>query len=142
VQSGRTRGPCSSFLYMQFLFKHLAFIPRFSTPCHIGTGRLGLGSHFSNSFGVHHSYEGCGRCQSIVCVLFLPNSIPQVVDQFFVFLIVTTIANMYIMYIAHLQRFRPGPPGRQPMIHLQFKIQLCEALLQNWPRRREDGGEN
>jgi hypothetical protein len=56
--------------------------------------------------------------------------------QVFFFLIDTTVVNMYVMYLAHLRRARV--PSR-PMSHLQFKTQLCEALLQNWPGREEDG---
>jgi hypothetical protein len=43
------------------------------------------------------------------------------------------------MYIAHLRRLQPQSG---PITHLQFKTQLCEALLQNWPGRREDGGDD
>jgi hypothetical protein len=46
---------------------------------------------------------------------------------------------MYVIYLAYLQRARV--PSR-PIIHLQFKTQLCEALLQNWPSRREDGANS
>jgi hypothetical protein len=54
----------------------------------------------------------------------------------FFFLIDTTVVNMYIIYLSLLRRQQV--PSR-PMTHLQFKTQLCQALLQNWPGR---GGEN
>jgi hypothetical protein len=52
--------------------------------------------------------------------------------QVFFFLVDTTIVNMYILYLAHLQQQRVP---QRPMTHLQFKLQLCEALLQNWGGR-------
>ena len=38
-----------------------------------------FGSHFSNSFGVHHEDEGYGCCRSIASILLMSNLIPQVV---------------------------------------------------------------
>jgi hypothetical protein len=56
----------------------------------------------------------------------------------FFFLIDTAVVNMYIIYLSLLRRQRV--PSR-PMTHLQFKTQLCHALLQNWPSRRGDNDE-
>jgi hypothetical protein len=55
------------------------------------------------------------------------------------FLIDTTVVNMYIIYLSLLRRQRV--PSR-PMTHLQFKTQLCHALLQNWPDRNGDNDED
>lgn len=50
--------------------------------------------------------------------------------QVFFFLLDTTIVNIYILYLAHLHHQRIP---RSPMTHLEFKLQLCDALLQqNW----------
>jgi hypothetical protein len=57
----------------------------------------------------------------------------------FFFLINTTVVNMYIIYLSLLRRQRE--PTR-PMTHLQFKTQLCQALLQNWPGRTGDNDED
>jgi hypothetical protein len=57
----------------------------------------------------------------------------------FFFLIDTTVVNMYIIYLSLLRRQQV--PSR-PMIHLQFKTQLCQALLQNWPGRGGDNDED
>lgn len=50
----------------------------------------------------------------------------------FSFLLDTTIVNMYIFYKGFLQM---NDRGKKPMTHLQFKTNLCEALLQNWAGR-------
>ena len=41
--------------------------------------RRRFGSYYSNSFGIHHDDEGCGRRQSIASILLNSNPIPQVV---------------------------------------------------------------
>jgi hypothetical protein len=56
----------------------------------------------------------------------------------FFFVIDTTVVNMYIIYLSLLRRQRVLS---RPMTHLQFKTQLCQALLQNWPSRRGDNDE-
>jgi hypothetical protein len=57
---------------------------------------------------------------------------------FFALLDITEV-NMYIMYMS---RCATGPhPVERPMTHLQFKIALCEALLQGWTRRNEHWNE-
>jgi hypothetical protein len=50
-----------------------------------------------------------------------------------------TEANMYVMY-KHTCRERPNQVTH-PMIHLEFKIAFCEALLVGWPRRKELNNE-
>jgi uncharacterized short protein YbdD (DUF466 family) len=50
----------------------------------------------------------------------------------FFFLLDMTIVNMYIVYLAHMKNSRQG---RIPMTHLQFKVSLCEALLDGWKKR-------
>jgi hypothetical protein len=54
----------------------------------------------------------------------------------FYFLLDMTIVNMYIMYLSILGRQRLR---KVPITHLQFRTELCHALLQNWNRR--DRGE-
>jgi hypothetical protein len=42
------------------------------------------------------------------------------------------------MYIIYLDQCKQRPhPTRRPMIHIQFKTALCEALLEGWPRKNE-----
>jgi hypothetical protein len=50
----------------------------------------------------------------------------------FHFIIDQTVVNMYIIYLRHCasERFR-----RMSMTHLQFKMELWEALLENWRGR-------
>jgi hypothetical protein len=54
--------------------------------------------------------------------------------RIFFFLLDMTIVNMYIVYLAHVTYSRSP---RTPMIHLQFKVGLCEALLDGWQMRNE-----
>jgi hypothetical protein len=54
----------------------------------------------------------------------------------FYFLLDMTIVNMYIMYLSILGRQRLR---KVPITHLQFRTELCHALIQNWNRR--DRGE-
>jgi hypothetical protein len=42
------------------------------------------------------------------------------------------IINMYIIYLVHVTNSRKP---RTPMSHLQFKANLCEALLAGWEIR-------
>ena len=53
--------------------------------------------------------------------------------QVFFFLIDTSIVNMYAIY---LDKCRSCAPPQKPMTHLQFQIQLCEALIQNWEEHK------
>jgi hypothetical protein len=48
------------------------------------------------------------------------------------FLLDMTIVNMYVIYLAHVKNSRER---RTPMTHLQFKANLCEALLDGWEMR-------
>ena len=48
----------------------------------------------------------------------------------FFFSLDMTIINMFIIYLAEYKRW-----SKLPISHLQFKVQLCEALLQNWGSR-------
>jgi hypothetical protein len=58
----------------------------------------------------------------------------------FFFLFEMIIDNMYIIYFVHLKNSRER---RTPMSYLQFKANLCEALLDSWKMRnfipKEDG---
>jgi hypothetical protein len=56
--------------------------------------------------------------------------------RIFYFLLDMTIVNMYIMYLSILGRQRIR---KVPITHLQFRTELCRALLQNWKGR--DRGE-
>jgi hypothetical protein len=42
------------------------------------------------------------------------------------------IVNMYIIYVAHVKN---SWEARMPMTYLQFKVGLCEALLDGWKMR-------
>lgn len=55
--------------------------------------------------------------------------------RIFAFLLDTTVVNMYILYQGIL---RAHDHGKTPMTHLQFKANLCDALLQNWIGRGTD----
>jgi hypothetical protein len=46
--------------------------------------------------------------------------------QVFFFLLDMTVVNMFIIYLAEYKK-----RSQKPVSHLQFKIKLCEALLQN-----------
>jgi hypothetical protein len=50
----------------------------------------------------------------------------------FFFLLDMTIVNIYIIYAAHVKNSREA---RMPMMHLQFKVGLCAALLDGWEMR-------
>jgi hypothetical protein len=52
--------------------------------------------------------------------------------RIFYFLLDMTIVNMYIMYLSILKRQRVR---KVPITHLQFRSELCSALLQNWGGR-------
>jgi hypothetical protein len=52
--------------------------------------------------------------------------------RIFYFLLDMTIVNMYIMYLSILGRQRVQ---KVPITHLQFRSELCRALLQNWQGR-------
>jgi hypothetical protein len=54
----------------------------------------------------------------------------------FYLLVDMTFVNMYIMYLSILARERIK---KVPITHLQFRTQMCQALLQNWKGR--DWGE-
>jgi hypothetical protein len=59
--------------------------------------------------------------------------------QVFFALLDITEVNIYIMY---LDRCKQGPNlKKNPMMHLQFKNALCEALLVGWVRRNERSQE-
>jgi hypothetical protein len=53
--------------------------------------------------------------------------------RIFFFLLDMTVVNMFIMYVAACKTSFVYP--RKPMTHLQFRTQLCEALLKNWEGR-------
>jgi hypothetical protein len=53
--------------------------------------------------------------------------------RIFFFLLDITVVNMFIMYVAACKTSFAHP--RKPMTHLQFRTQLCEALLKNWKGR-------
>jgi hypothetical protein len=38
-----------------------------------------------------------------------------------------TVVNMFIIYLAKCKR-----RSQRPVSHLQFRVKLCEALIQNW----------
>jgi hypothetical protein len=98
-----------------------------------------LDSYFSYPFGVHHKYEGCGCCRSIASILLMSNPIPQVVaSDFFLSLGHNNCQHVHNVHCT----FATVRPQSRPMTHLQFKTQLCEALLQNWLGQREDGGDD
>jgi hypothetical protein len=46
---------------------------------------------------------------------------------FSLFLLDRTVVNMFIIYLAECKR-----TSQKPVSHLQFRIKLCEAFLQNW----------
>jgi hypothetical protein len=52
--------------------------------------------------------------------------------RIFYFLVDMTLVNMYIMYMSILARERIK---KVPITHLQFRTEMCRALLQNWNRR-------
>jgi hypothetical protein len=52
--------------------------------------------------------------------------------RIFYFLLDMTIVNMYIMYLSILDWQRQK---KVPITHLQFRTELCRALLQNWNGR-------
>jgi hypothetical protein len=45
--------------------------------------------------------------------------------QIFFFLLDTTMVNMYIIYLTECKMW-----SKPPVTHLQFRVELCEALLQ------------
>jgi hypothetical protein len=53
--------------------------------------------------------------------------------RIFFFLLDMTMVSMFIMYVAACKTSFAHP--RKPMTHLQFRTQLCEALLKNWKGR-------
>jgi hypothetical protein len=53
----------------------------------------------------------------------------------FFFLLDMTVVNMFLIYI---DKCKNMSPVRKPMSHLQFRTDLCEALLLRWRVREED----
>ena len=53
----------------------------------------------------------------------------------FFFLLDMTVVNMFFIYI---DKCKNSLPVRKPMTHLQFRMELCDALLQNWRVQEED----
>jgi hypothetical protein len=45
-----------------------------------------------------------------------------------------TNVNMYMLYV---QLKKDGRSEKKQMTHLQFKIEMCEALLVNWTRKND-----
>jgi hypothetical protein len=48
--------------------------------------------------------------------------------KIFFFLLDMIVVNTFIIYLAECKR-----PSKKPISHLQFRVKLCEALLQQWP---------
>ena len=55
--------------------------------------------------------------------------------RIFYFLLDLTVINMYIYYLACVEKFNVRRVPVTPMTHLQFKKGLREALLVGWPMR-------
>ena len=50
----------------------------------------------------------------------------------FYFLFDSTTVNMYIIYLGCFNNVNQGRPRCIPMIHLEFKMELCKAFLHDW----------
>jgi hypothetical protein len=74
-------------------------------------------ANLSNSFGIHNSHAGVDVAK--------PD--PTGGDIGFFFLVDTTIANIYSLHLAHLQRQRIP---RCSMTRLQFKLQLMRLCYE------------
>jgi hypothetical protein len=65
----------------------------------------------------------------------VPNTVAQVVARVFYFLQDMTEVNMYIMYLAILN----DKAGEwNPIFHLQFKVELGDALTEKWHGRERE----
>jgi hypothetical protein len=140
---GRTRGPSFSFPNIRCRFSLVAFIRIYLQKSHVVLRhRNGAVRDDIHTSPIHFEYTTYMRgidvanqlCASYSCQTQSHKWLHWVLY----FLHDTTVVNMYIIYLSLLHRQRV--PSR-PMTHLQFKTQLCQALLQNWLGRRGDNDE-